>query len=407
MKKYILPPLVLGVSGIGAWVLIALKPEPKRSAPPPNEPVVEFILAERKTQRVFVDAFGTVRPRTSTTLLAESPGVIEAVAPFPNLDDNRSGPPASFRPGGFFERGDLLVRIEDLDHRAVKADAEAYLRAAQLQLEQERALSEQAKAEWELERDWADAPELVKRLPQIRKAEADEKAAEARLAQALRNLQRASVRAPFRGRVLETMADVGQRVGGGTSSALAKVYSLDMAEIDLSLSRSELDLLNFGDGANGLGENPEVQLLNKEQSFTHRGNLDRSEGTVDPRTRLTNVVARIEGAFADPYSSKEPNSPPPLSPGEFVEARLFGPNIEVFEIPRSAFREKNTLLIIDDKNRIESRNVLTLKQTRNFVWVTDGLRNDERVCLTPLDIVSKGMKVRLASEKEDNNSTLP
>ncbi len=405
MKKYILPPLVLGVSGIGAWVLIAMKPEPKRSTPPPNEPVVEFIIAERKTQRVFVDAFGTVRPRTSTTLLAESPGLIEAVAPF--AESNRSGPQASFRAGGFFEKGDLLVSIEDIDHRAVKADAEAYLQTTQLQLEQERALSEQAKAEWELDRDWADAPELVKRLPQIRKAEADAKAAEARLAQASRNLQRASVRAPFRGRVLETMADVGQRVGGGTSAALAKVYALDMAEIDLSLSRSELDLLNFGEGANGFGEQPEVQLLNKDQNFTHRGILDRSEGTVDPRTRLTNVVAGIEGAFADPYSTKKPNSPPPLSLGEFVEARLFGPNIEVFEIPRSAFREKNTLLIIDDENRIETRNVLTLKQTRDFVWVTEGLQNNERVCLTPLDIVSKGMKVRLASDQEESNSTQP
>ena len=405
MKKYILPPLVLGVSGIGAWVLIAMKPEPKRSTPPPNEPVVEFIIAERKTQRVFVDAFGTVRPRTSTTLLAESPGLIEAVAPF--AESNRSGPQASFRAGGFFEKGDLLVSIENIDHRAVKADAEAYLQTTQLQLAQERALSEQAKAEWELDRDWTDAPELVKRLPQIRKAEADAKAAEARLAQASRNLQRASVRAPFRGRVLETMADLGQRVGGGTSAALAKVYALDMAEIDLSLSRSELDLLNFGEGANGFGEQPEVQLLNKDKNFTHRGILDRSEGTVDPRTRLTNVVAGIKGAFADPYSTKKPNSPPPLSLGEFVEARLFGPNIEVFEIPRSAFREKNTLLIIDDENRIETRNVLTLKQTRDFVWVTEGLQNNERVCLTPLDIVSKGMKVRLASDQEENNSTRP
>jgi len=85
-----------------------------------------------------------------------------------------------------------------------------------------------------------------------------------------------------------------------------------------------------------------------------------------------------------------------------VEARLFGPNIEIFEIPRSAFREKDTLLIIDDENRIETRSVLTLKQTRDFVWVTEGLKNNERVCLTPLDIVSKGMKVRLAPE---NNGT--
>ena len=68
MKKYLLPPLVLTFFGIGTWVLINLKPEPERREVRPNEPVVEFILAERKAQQVFVDAFGTVRPRPSTIL---------------------------------------------------------------------------------------------------------------------------------------------------------------------------------------------------------------------------------------------------------------------------------------------------------------------------------------------------
>ena len=403
MKKYILPSLVLIVTGAVTWVLIALKREPKRREVQPNEPVVEFIVAERKIQRIFVDAFGTVRPRT-TILLTEAPGLIEAVAPF--AEANRSGPPASFRPGGFFEKDDLLVSIEDIDHRAAKANAEALLRTAELQLQQERALAEQAKVEWEIDRDWANAPELVKHLPQIRKAEADASAAEARLAQATRNLDRAKIRAPFRGRVLETMADVGQRVGGGASPALAKVYALDVAEIDLSLSRSELALLNFGEGSNGSGRRPEVRLFDKDGNRTHEGELDRSEGTVDSRTRLTNVVARVEGAFADPFALTEPDAPAPLSLGEFVEARIFGPNANVFVIPRSAFREEESILIIDKENRIEERQVEALKRSRDYIWVTKGLSDGEKVCITPLDVVARGMKVRLA-KKEEGNGTQP
>ena len=178
MKKYLFPPLILAVFGAVTWVLITMKPEPQRQEGRPKEPVVEFIVAKRTSQRTFVDAFGTVRPRTSATLVAEAPGLIKAVAPFPNEDTNRSGPLASFRPGGFFEKGDLLVSIEDIDHRAAKADAEALLRTAEFQLVQERALAEQARAEWELDRDWANAPDLVKRLPQIRKAEAEAVAAD-------------------------------------------------------------------------------------------------------------------------------------------------------------------------------------------------------------------------------------
>ena len=88
---------------------------------------------------------------------------------------------------------------------------------------------------------------MVRRVPQIQKAEAEADAAEAKLAQARHNLDRAQVRAPFEGRILKTMADVGQRVGGGTSSSLARIYALDSAEIDLSLSRSEMRFLGFSE----------------------------------------------------------------------------------------------------------------------------------------------------------------
>ncbi len=401
--KFILPPLTLALFGLLAWWLIAIKPEPERRKFKPRQPVVEHMAAERKTLRVYVDAYGSVRPRTSTILLAETPGLIEAVAPFE--DTNRSGPSASFRAGGFFEMGDMLVRIEDIDIRAAKANAEALLRTAELQLEQERALAEQAKSEWELERDWKDAPDLVKRLPQIRKAEADAKAAEARYAQANRNFERTRVRAPFRGRILETMADVGQRVGGGASPALAKVYALDIAEVDLSLSRSELRLLNFEEGANGTGTIPEVQILDEAGKPSHVGKLDRSEGTVDPRTRLTNVVASLKGAFADPFSQKAIDAPGSLSPGEFVEARIFGPEVGVFVIPRSAFREKDTLLVINEQNRIEPRKVTSIRQAKDVVWVKDGLQENDKVCLTPLDVISAKMKVKLASQPADFNSS--
>ena len=66
------------------------------------------------------------------------------------------------------------------------------------------------------------ASDLVKRIPQIEKAEAESRAAEARLTQSTRDLNRSWVRAPFEGRILKTMADVGQQVGAGASAALAK-----------------------------------------------------------------------------------------------------------------------------------------------------------------------------------------
>lgn len=399
MKKFLLPPLILALFAWAAWSLVSLKKEPERRPPKQRAPVVEFLVAERENLRLYVDAFGSVRPRTTTTLLAETPGLIEGVAPFGGEEANRSGPPPSFRAGGFFEKGDLLVKLEDVELKAALAQANAILSRAELQLEQERAQAEQARAEWELDRNWTEAPPLVKRIPQIRRAEAEVTAAQAALALSERNLDKARVRAPFRGRVLETMADVGQRVGAGASSALAQVYDLESGEIDFSLSRTELDLLRFGATFASSETKPEALILDDEGTPGHHGVLERSEGVVSPRTLLTTVVARIDGCFANPFPPPSASSTPPLSPGQFVKARLLGPEVEVFLVPGSAFRERDRLLVIDEEDRLRFRKVRSLKQANDAVWVETGLEEGERICLTPLDIVAEGMKVTPTEER--------
>ncbi|MBO93536.1 MAG: hypothetical protein CMI32_01385 [Opitutales bacterium] len=391
--RFILPILLLGACVAGAWYLIENEVEAERR--PPKAPViaVEAQLAKIETKRLFVTAFGTVRPRTMTTIMAEASGRIEGVAPFALEESNRTGPAVSFRAGGFFDKGDLLVKIDDVSHLAAAAEAEAALRRSELQLEQERALAEQAKAEWELDRDWDKAPELVKRIPQIRKAETDAKAAQARLEQANQILERTEVRAPYRGRLLETMADVGQQVGAGSSPVLAKVYALDSAEIDLSLDQQSLDLLHFNETTSSDQQGIEVQVMTKNDT-AHVGVLDRSEGTVDPRTRLTKVVARIDRCFANPFENNGSNSKKPLSPGQFVEVELLGPQVAVFLVPSSALRDRSMVLVINDQNKLMTREVKIVRWDGEVAWVSSGLQEGERICLTPIEIFAAGMKVQ-------------
>ena len=218
-----------------------------------------------------------------------------------------------------FKKDDLLVKIEEVDLLSAVAEAKANVSRAELQLVQERELADQAKSEWG-GRDWSKASELIRRLhPQIRKAEAEINSAQARLKQAQKNLDRTHVLAPFDGRIIRTMVDRG-RVGGGSSAALAEVYALDAAEIDLSLSQKEISFLGFVDGYSN--SSPiQVETLD-EGNAVHRGSLDRSQGMVDPKTRLTNFVARIDNCFANPFSNPQVLSP--LSLGQFVNLRLTG-----------------------------------------------------------------------------------
>ena len=403
MKKVILqiilPLLLLGCMIGFAWYLVYLRAKPEAKNITRKAPFVEIITVQAEVLRSTVSTSGTVRPRTQTDLLAEVPGIIEAVAPFPQ-EQNSS---ASFRAGGFFRANDLLLRIEDVDLQTAVAESVANLSRTNLQLIQERELAKQARIEWG-GRDWAKAPELVRRIPQIQKAEAEAKAAEAKLAQARHNLDRAQVRAPFEGRILKTMAGVGQRVGGGTSSSLARIYALDSAEVDLSLSRFEMRFLGFSEQLGIPGqEQIKTEVLNANGKVVYKGILDRSEGIVDARTRLNRLVARFDDCFSNPFQKKQENRAEPLQIGQFVKLRLWGEKVRVFVVPDSAFRTQDTLLVVNSDNELRIRQVKTVCRQGKEVWVSEGLQSGERVCVTPIEVISEGMKVRIA----DRNETKP
>ena len=307
--------------------------------------------------------------------------------------------------GGFFQKGDLLLKIEDVDLVTMEAEARANLRRVELQLIQERELAKQAKLEWG-DRDWSLASDLVKRIPQIEKAEAESRAAEARLTQSTRDLNRSWVRAPFEGRILKTMADVGQQVGAGASAALAEIYALDSAEINLALSRSEMSFLGFEDGFKPLDKlNVQTHVLDASGTVIHQGVLDRSEGVVDPRTRLTKLIATVVGCFANPYSTNPVNNP--LAVGQFVSLRLVGAEVDVFLVPESAFRTQETILVVDTENRLNTRTVSVIHRTDEQAWVTHGLSNGDKVCVTPIEIIAEGMQVKLVNQIVDSNQTSP
>ena len=403
MKKFkmlIICGVIITSAILTGKYLIESKPQSKPKEIVKQLPFVDIVEANLVSQRATIEAFGTVQARTLTNLIAEVPGLIEGVAPFKN-EVNQSI--ASFQNGGFFEKGDLLVKIVDIDLLAREAETLANLRRTEYQLAQERALADQAKTEWG-DRDWKLATALVKRQPQILKAEAEAKAAEALHNQAKKNVLKTNVRAPFRGRILNILADVGQQVGSGSSSALAKIYSIKKGEVQLALSRKELSFLNFNEGSPH-GENQiAVKIVNEEGKTIHSGVIDRSQGIIDPRTRLHNLVARFDNCFTDPFNqiSKIEN---PLSIGQFVKLKLIGPKIDVFIIPISAFREQNTILVLDQEDRLTVRKVKSVKRDGLEVWVVGGIQEGERVCITPMDIIAEGMKVKISSSTADQNKT--
>ena len=372
------PLAVLATAFVAAAGLVAAKPEVEEAQPVVVHPTVRVAPAVSERVQLSVHTHGSVVPRTETDLVAEVTGRILEVSP-------------SLAAGGFVEPDELLLRIDSTDYEISLARAEASLR---------RARSERSLAEANLERHRSLADRGVESTSNLETAinarevaEAAVIEAEAAVKQAHRDLERTEVRAPYLGRVREKRVDVGQFVARG--APIGKLYAVDYAEVRLPIADAEaayVDLpIAYRDGSDAAPA-PEVVLRAEFAGREHvwRGRIVRTEGELDPRTRMIHAVARVE----DPYGRGESPDRPPLSVGLFVEAEILGREIDrVVRVPRSAMHGASTAIAVDASGRIRLRDVDVLKRNRDEVLVTGGLEPGDRLCTTPLSITVDGMQV--------------
>lgn len=393
--KIHLPLIVLAVGVVGMVVLILARPKVEtrpRSIPPP---LVRVAQVEPQDIQLTVSSQGTAMPHKESTFIAEVPGKVVWTS-------------EALVSGGFFEEGDVLLRIDPIDYELAVTRSKAQVAQAELRSMREEAEAGVARKEWK-DLGEGDGHPLTLREPQVAEARAAFQAAGAVLAQAQQDLKRTEVRAPFAGRVRQKMADVGQFVNRGTPVATG--YSIDVVEVRLPLPDAKLAYLDLplhyrGSAMNESG--PRVRLTARFGGGSHvwEGRVVRTEGEIDPKSRMVHVVAQVE----DPYGRRGKQlDRPPLSVGIFLDARIEGRAVEsVVVLTRAALRGHDTVWVVDGDDRLRFRKVRVLKTDPGTVIIESGLENGERVCLSALDAAVDGMKVRTIEEgKEEGEAGLP
>jgi len=384
LLRFVLPVAVIVLAVIGAGAMVALRPEVDTRPPQIKPPLVRVAAVELEDVELTVISQGTVSPRTESQLVPEVAGRVIWVSP-------------SFAGGRFFEAGEVLLKVDPHDYRQGVIRAGAQVAQAKLRQAQEEAEARVAQKEWE-ELGGGDADSLTLREPQLEDARAAVAAAEANLETAERNLERAEIRAPYAGRVRKKNVDVGQFVTVG--SPVATLYSVDYAETRLPLPDEELAYLDLPLDYRGETQQepgPQVTLRAEFAGRTHewQGRIVRTEGEIDPRSRMVHAVARIK----DPYGRGENPDRPPLAVGMYVEAEIRGKTARGMAVlPRSALRGRSQVLVVTPENRLEFREVRLLRTTQEQIVVESGLEQGERVCLSPLAAVTNGMRVRVDDE---------
>jgi RND family efflux transporter MFP subunit len=384
--KILLPLVVLAVGGLAAVAIVRARPKVERQETAVLPPLVRVIEVSKEDRRLDVSSQGTVAPLVESDLVAEVAGRLDWVSP-------------SFAEGGFFRRGETLLRIDDRDYGVAFSQAEAGVAQARVRLELELAEAELARQEWK-DLGEGDPSSLALREPQLAETRAALQAAEGTLEKARLDLERTRIAAPFDGRVLTKLADLGQFVSRGTR--LGTVYSTDAAELRLPVSKQELVFLDVDLGIQDEGsaaDGPEVELRGDMggRTYVWSARVVRTGGAFDPRTRMLPLFARVE----DPFGRLPPSAGPPLPMGLFVEAEIAGRLAEeVIVLPRSAVRDGSQVLVVDDESRLRFRTIDILRTHRDEVVVEGGLETGELVCVSPLEAVVDGMAVRTLLETE-------
>ncbi len=378
----VLPLLVLGAGGYAAMLLVESRQEPDKKPPVVEPPLVRVIEAQPRSIQLTVHAEGVVAPRTESQIVPEISGRTLSISD-------------SLVVGGFFEKGDVLLEIDPREYHLAIVRARAAVAQAKLRLATERQEAAVALKEWESLGEGEPSP-LVLREPQVANAQAALASAEASLDQTELDLERTHVVAPYAGRVREKSVDVGQFVQRG--QAVARVYAVDVAEVRLPIPDDQLAFvtlpLAYRD-ADSTRKGPAVTLSADfgGKTYRWRGRIVRTEGEIDPRTRMIHAVAQVD----DPYA-RVGGGRPPLAVGMFVEAEIYGHSVRAMELPRTAMRAGNTVMVVNERNRIEFRELEVFRLERDRVLVTGGIEPGERICVSTLEAAVHGMSVRVLEE---------
>jgi RND family efflux transporter MFP subunit len=386
-NKKLLPIAIFGGLLLVAVIIRMNPPEaPQRPAFSGPMMTVETRIVAEQDYPIVLESYGTVQPRTRSILVAQVGGQIVSVNP-------------NVRDGGFFEEGDVLANIDARDYEADVRIAGALLTDARQTLAEAEARTNQAREDWDRLGNTGEAPDLVLRIPQLEAAKARIISAESTLRKAELDLERTQIIAPFAGRILRKLVDVGQVVSPNTQ--LAEIYATDVVEIRLPLRNRDLPFIDlpesyrFGNVTRATGGQVVIHSdLGGEESWN--ATLIRTEGAIDEVARQLHVIAQIDDPFG---RSNEDHAP--LKIGQYVTARLEGKTIPgALVLPNNTIYQGTYVYTVEDEI-LRRVNIEIAWQNDDEAVISAGLQSGDVLVTTPLGQVTSGIRVSVVGEEGD------
>lgn len=426
--RTVLALAILGGAGAIAVGWLTNRPRARRRRPEAQTTLVEVTAVERQTETVVIRAMGTVVPAREVRLAARVGGEIVEVAP-------------GFVPGGRFEGGATIVRVDPKDYELAvqqqqaeleKRKADVQQRAAEL-TQRESAVTKAdsdlaiemgqqsvARREYELLGEEVDGPDkaLMLRRPQLQIAKANcagaraalasargaKQAAEASLAaaqtdleQAKLDLDRTAVRVPFNAVVRERHVEFGAQVSPG--SALASLVGTETYWIQVLVPLDQLHWIRVPDVNSPEGSTVRIaQTAAWGRGVRRTGRVERLMADLEPEGRMARLLVAVE----DPLDLKaEPGARHPLVLGSYVRVGIEGRTLQdMVCVPRTALHDGQHVWVMGPGDELEVREVTVVWAGNDHVCVREGLNPGDRLITSDLAAPVEGMALRAAGEAD-------
>lgn len=351
------PPCILTL------VLIAVlsgcgKKETKPLALPPAEVSVVTVASERVNRTTLLP--GRINPMREAQVRARATGILLK---------------RLFEEGSNVKAGQALFEIDPAPLQATVNSANASMAKTEAALKESRATLDRYK---DLVRINAISKQIYDQaVATLGQNEAELRVAKAAIQTAELNLGYAQVNAPIAGRIGKALVTEGALVSATEATQLAVIRQLDPVYFDFTQSSTDVLRLKRAFEKGSLetvshGDARVTLMLEDGTVYPHAGTLLFSDIAVDPATGMITLRAEV------------PNPDNMLMPGMFARAQLIeGVNTNAFTIPQRAITRgaagASTVLVVNDENKVEARNIEIDRTVGAKVLVAKGLKPGERI----------------------------
>ncbi len=413
--------IVLSLSIFIAVLLVKMRPRAERQEQTETGRLVEAFEAQAESFNMVIEAYGTIQPRETLKLVAEVHGQIVGLSP-------------DFKEGSFVEKGSTLIKIDPRSYaltvqqrqieisRAEAESAKFEQEVANLKATRKIAVADKRLAESEFTRleklaennviakstrDAAEQKYLASldRLQGIdnqialtgslrKQLEAQLNMAQVLLRQSQLDLEKASIKAPFDGWVLEKTIEKGQHVVIGQQ--LGRVYKDGDLDVEVRIPIEDFKWLP--DEA-VIEDRLHVEIaLDRDQNPgpTWSGRVARIKAQMDERTRTLPVVIEVDGNPPDGRATNRGRlATNALRPGTFVSVRIIGQEYrDVFVLSRHAVHADDVIYAVSD-GHLKVKPVKILRRFKDLVYIESGLESGDLIIKSPLSVAVDGMPVRI------------